>query len=108
MSFIYLSNVACLKVDCSILFLSGYEDARKKSSDSSCLAETNKINMSIYALLNVFHALSTNENRVPYRESKLTRMLQDSLKGTSRILMVICMVIMMIIFFSLFLFKFLI
>ncbi|KAK4283066.1 hypothetical protein QN277_000062 [Acacia crassicarpa] len=71
--------------------LAGYEDARKKSCDNSCLAETNKINKSIYALLNVCHTLSTNESRVPYRESKLTRILQDSLRGTSRILMVVCM-----------------
>ncbi|XP_028773227.1 LOW QUALITY PROTEIN: kinesin-like protein KIN-10C [Neltuma alba] len=71
--------------------LAGYEDGRKKSCDSSCLTETNKINKSIYALLNVCHALSTNESRVPYRESKLTRMLQDSMRGTSRILMVVCM-----------------
>ncbi|KAF7813151.1 kinesin-like protein KIN-10C isoform X2 [Senna tora] len=71
--------------------LAGYEDARKKSSDSSYLVETNKINKSIYALSNVCHALSTNESRVPYRESKLTRMLQDSLRGTSKILMVVCL-----------------
>ncbi|XP_054787335.1 kinesin-like protein KIN-10C isoform X2 [Prosopis cineraria] len=71
--------------------MAGYEDARKKSCDSFWLAQTNKINKSIYALLNVCHALSTNESRVPYRESKLTRMLQDSLRGTSRILMVVCM-----------------
>ncbi|TKY45209.1 Kinesin protein KIF22 [Spatholobus suberectus] len=71
--------------------LAGYEDARKKSSDGSCLAEINKINKSIYALLNVCHALSTNESRVPYRESKLTRVLQDSLRGTSKIVLVSCL-----------------
>ncbi|KAL2334729.1 hypothetical protein Fmac_015942 [Flemingia macrophylla] len=72
--------------------LAGYEDARKKSSDGSCLTENNnKINKSIYALLNVCHALSTNESHVPYRESKLTRMLQDSLRGTSKILLVSCL-----------------
>ncbi|XP_020217314.1 kinesin-like protein KIN-10C isoform X1 [Cajanus cajan] len=72
--------------------LAGYEDARKKSSDGSCLAEiNNRINKSIYAVLNVCHALSTNESHVPYRESKLTRMLQDSLRGTSKILLVSCL-----------------
>ncbi|QHO44011.1 hypothetical protein HN51_009494 [Arachis hypogaea] len=75
----------------SFVDLAGYEDARKKSSDTICLAETNKINKSIYALMNVSHALSTNESRVPYRESKLTRMLQDSLRGTGRILIVACL-----------------
>ncbi|MED6124689.1 hypothetical protein PIB30_061351 [Stylosanthes scabra] len=75
----------------SFVDLAGYEDARKKSSDAICFAETNKINKSIYALLSVSHALSSNESRVPYRESKLTRMLQDSLRGTSRILIVACL-----------------
>ncbi|XP_061352843.1 kinesin-like protein KIN-10C [Gastrolobium bilobum] len=71
--------------------LAGYEDVRKKSNDGSCLAETTKLNKSIYALLNVCHALSTNECRVPYRESKLTRMLQDSLRGSSKILLISCL-----------------
>ncbi|KAF1898908.1 hypothetical protein Lal_00019029 [Lupinus albus] len=71
--------------------LAGYEDARKKSIDVSCHAEINKINKSIYALLNVCHSLSTNDNWVPYRESKLTRILQDTLRGTSKTLMVACL-----------------
>ncbi|CAL0328604.1 unnamed protein product [Lupinus luteus] len=71
--------------------LAGYEDARKKSIDVSCHVEINKINKSIYALLNVCQALSTNDNRVPYRESKITRILQDTLRGTSKTLMVACL-----------------
>ncbi|ESW24236.1 hypothetical protein PHAVU_004G113500 [Phaseolus vulgaris] len=71
--------------------LTGYEDSRKKSSDGSRLIEINKMNKSIYALLNICHALSTNESRIPYRESKLTRILQDSLRGTSKILLVSCL-----------------
>lgn len=74
------------------LLLSGYEDARRKSSDASGHVENNKLNKSIYALLNVCQALSTNESRVPFRESKLTRILQDSLRGTSKVLLVSCLV----------------
>ncbi|MED6107896.1 hypothetical protein PIB30_018348 [Stylosanthes scabra] len=55
------------------------------------LPETNKINKSIYAILSVSRALSSNEGCVPYQESKLTHMLQDSLRGTSRILIVACL-----------------
>ncbi|XP_027357260.1 kinesin-like protein KIN-10C [Abrus precatorius] len=84
-------NVECLLSKMNFVDLAGYEDARKKSGDGSYLAEINKINKSIYALLNVCHALTTNECRVPYRESKLTRMLQDSLRGTSKILLVSCL-----------------
>lgn len=76
------------------VILSGYEDSRRKSSDGFRLTEINKINKSIYALLNICQALSTNESHIPYRESKLTRILQDSLRGTSKILLVSCLVIM--------------
>ncbi|KAK0598683.1 hypothetical protein LWI29_036983 [Acer saccharum] len=71
--------------------LAGYEDARRKSSEGLNLIEITKVNKSIYALHKVVSALNANENHVPYRESKLTRMLQDSLGGKSRILMLTCL-----------------
>ncbi|KAJ4953313.1 hypothetical protein NE237_030145 [Protea cynaroides] len=52
--------------------------------------ETTRMNKSLYALQNVVYALNANE-RVPYRESKLTRMLQDSLGEPSQILIVTCL-----------------
>ncbi|GAV79307.1 Kinesin domain-containing protein/HHH_3 domain-containing protein [Cephalotus follicularis] len=70
--------------------LAGYEDARRKSGEGLILAKSTKVNKSIYALQNVVYAVNLNESHVPYRESKLTRMLQDSLTGTNRILTVIC------------------
>lgn len=73
--------------------ISGYEDTRRKSCDGTSLVENSKINKSIYALLNVASALNANDSHVPYRESKLTRILQDSLGGArSRILMITCLV----------------
>ncbi|KAK0593976.1 hypothetical protein LWI29_025796 [Acer saccharum] len=71
--------------------LAGFEDARRKSSEGLNLIEITKVNNSIYALHKVVNALNANENHVPYRESKLTRMLQDSLGGKSRILMLTCL-----------------
>ncbi|XP_010671853.2 kinesin-like protein KIN-10C isoform X1 [Beta vulgaris subsp. vulgaris] len=71
--------------------LASYEDSRRKSSDGSNLTEATRINKSLYAVHNVLYALNAKEARVPYRESKLTRMLQDSLGGMSRILMVTCL-----------------
>nr|KJB52768.1 hypothetical protein B456_008G275900 [Gossypium raimondii] len=71
--------------------LAGYEDAKRKSTGSDNLLENNKINKSIYALHNVVYALNANERYVPYRESKLTRILRDSLGGTSKILMITCL-----------------
>lgn len=81
---------------------SGYEDTRKKSVDGPNLMENTKINKSLYALQNVVYALSVNESHVPYRESKLTRMLQDSFGGMNQILMVTCLVrLMLFLLFSL-------
>ena len=74
------------------MHLPGYEDGRRKSTDGVNLLENNKINKSIYALQNVISALNANESYVPYRESKLTRILRDSLGGTNKILMVTCLV----------------
>lgn len=47
----------------------------------------------LLALGNVISALSDGERRprhVPYRDSKLTRLLQDSLGGNSKTLMIVC------------------
>ncbi|XP_059462605.1 kinesin-like protein KIN-10C [Corylus avellana] len=71
--------------------LAGYKDARRKSVDSLNLVESTKLNKSIYAVYNVVYSLNVNENHVPYRESKLTRMLKDSLSGMNRILMITCL-----------------
>ncbi|EXC19146.1 Kinesin-like protein KIF22 [Morus notabilis] len=71
--------------------LAGYEDVRRKSSESLNVVEQTKVNKSIYALLNVIHALSVNERHVPYRESKMARILQDSLGGVNKVLMVACL-----------------
>ncbi|KDP35632.1 hypothetical protein JCGZ_09070 [Jatropha curcas] len=68
----------------------GNEDNRRTCNEGMRLIESAKINQSLFALSNVIHALNNN-TRVPYRESKLTRILQDSLGGTSRALMVACL-----------------
>ncbi|KAK4431479.1 Kinesin-like protein KIN-10C [Sesamum alatum] len=71
--------------------LAGYEDPKKSSRDGITPAESNRINKPLYALLNVVSAINGNEIRVPYRESKLTRILQDSLAGSSHVLLVTCL-----------------
>ncbi|KAK9143769.1 hypothetical protein Syun_013169 [Stephania yunnanensis] len=66
--------------------LAGYVDTKRKSIDGSNLVESGWINKSLYTLQNVVKALNGRE-RVPYRESKLTGMLQDSFEGKSQSLM---------------------
>ncbi|CAH8266752.1 unnamed protein product [Arabidopsis lyrata] len=58
-------------------------DSRKQNSALAPL-EIARVNKLIYALQNVMYALNGNESHVPYRESKLTRMLKDCLKGYNR------------------------
>lgn len=76
----------------SLIDLAGNEDNRRTCNEGIRLQESAKINQSLFALSNVIYALNNNKSRVPYRESKLTRILQDSLGGTSRSLMVACLV----------------
>ena len=55
--------------------------------------ETGQINKSLFTLGKVISMLSSkvsNEKYIPFRDSKLTMLLQDSLGGTSRALMIAC------------------
>ncbi|XP_048607713.1 kinesin-like protein KIN-10B isoform X2 [Brassica napus] len=75
----------------NLIDLAGSGDYRKGVNEEIRLQESAKINQSLFALSNAVYALINNLPRVPYRESKLTRILQDSLGGTSRALMVACL-----------------
>lgn len=48
------------------------------------------INSGLLAMGKVIHALNDRSSHVPYRDSKLTRLLQDSLGGNSQTLMIAC------------------
>lgn len=71
--------------------LAGYENVKRNSVDGTNIIQSTQINKSLNALLNVIHAVSANESRVPYRESIIARVLQDSLGRTSHISMLICL-----------------
>lgn len=76
--------------------LAGSERAKRTGATGQRMKEGININMGLLALGNVISALGAEENTggatkfVPYRDSKLTRMLQDSLGGNSRTLMIAC------------------
>ena len=50
--------------------------------------EMKNINKSLFTLGNVINALASNKKYVPYKDSKLTRILEDSLKGNSSIYLI--------------------
>ncbi|GLJ36782.1 hypothetical protein SUGI_0741660 [Cryptomeria japonica] len=75
--------------------LAGSERAKRTGADGLRLKEGIHINKGLLALGNVISALGDEKKRkegvhVPYRDSKLTRLLQDSLGGNSRTVMIAC------------------
>uniref|UniRef100_A0A914LCY6 Kinesin-like protein n=1 Tax=Meloidogyne incognita TaxID=6306 RepID=A0A914LCY6_MELIC len=71
--------------------LAGSEKVSKTGAEGSVLEEAKNINKSLSALGNVISALAEGtKSHVPYRDSKLTRILQESLGGNSRTTIVIC------------------
>ncbi len=69
--------------------LAGSERQSKTGAEGTRLKEATKINLSLSALGNVISALVDGKSsHIPYRDSKLTRLLQDSLGGNSKTVMV--------------------
>ncbi|XP_042145907.1 kinesin-like protein KIF3A [Ixodes scapularis] len=70
--------------------LAGSERQSKTGSTGQRLREASQINLSLSTLGNVISALVDGKStHIPYRNSKLTRLLQDSLGGNAKTLMVI-------------------
>ena len=69
--------------------LAGSERQSKTGAKGDRLKEAIKINLSLSTLGNVISALVDGQSSyVPYRNSQLTRLLQDSLGGNSKTVMV--------------------
>ncbi|CAB4434876.1 unnamed protein product [Rhizophagus irregularis] len=77
----------------SLADLAGSERLKRNNAVSDRAKEGIAINSGLLALGNVINALGDKSRKVthiPYRDSKLTRLLQDSLGGNSQTLMLAC------------------
>lgn len=81
----------------SLVDLAGSERIKKTGAHGTRLKEGISINGGLLALSNVISALTAahrrspeNDQHIPYRDSKLTRILQDSLGGNSKTTMIAC------------------
>ncbi|XP_056312884.1 uncharacterized protein si:dkey-96l17.6 [Danio aesculapii] len=73
----------------SLVDLAGSERAAKTGAKDDQLKEANSINKSLSALGDVISALSMEQPHVPYRNNKLTQLMQDSLGGNAKTLMIL-------------------
>jgi kinesin family protein 22 len=89
-----------------LIDLAGSEDNRKTGNVGGQMVESTNINMSLFNLFKVIDALNARAKartkggsaasaassmRIPYRDSKLTRLLQDSLGGSSFSTMIVAL-----------------
>jgi hypothetical protein len=68
----------------NLVDLAGSERAKKTGATDQTLKEGIRINLSLSVLGNVISALAEGSKHIPYRDSKLTRLLQDSLGGNTK------------------------
>jgi len=68
--------------------LAGSERVNKSGVTGDAMKEAQAINKSLSALGDVVQALSKKDNFVPFRNSQLTKLLQESLGGNSKTVMI--------------------
>lgn len=68
----------------NLVDLAGSENIQRSGAENKRAAEAGLINKSLLTLGRVINALTDRNSHIPYRESKLTRLLQDSLGGRTK------------------------
>lgn len=68
----------------NLVDLAGSENIQRSGAENKRAAEAGLINKSLLTLGRVINALVERGSHIPYRESKLTRLLQDSLGGRTK------------------------
>jgi hypothetical protein len=75
----------CTPAKLHLIDLAGSERLGKTGAKGESLVEANNINKSLLALGDVVNALAIRASHIPYRNSKLTFLLQESLGGNSKV-----------------------
>ena len=84
-----LSNGGEKKGRLNLVDLAGSEKVAHSGVTGENLEEAKKINLSLSALGNVINSLTKRHEHIPYRDSKLTRLLQESLGGNYKTTLIV-------------------
>ncbi|KAJ3337144.1 Kinesin-like protein kif22 [Gonapodya sp. JEL0774] len=73
-----------------LIDLAGSEDNKRTGNTGVRMVESGAINKSLFVLGQVVEALNKGQARIPFRDSKMTRFLQDSLGGKAKAMIIAC------------------
>lgn len=79
-----------VKTKLQLVDLAGSECVGMSGVTGAALRETSHINKSLSALADVLGALSEQRSHIPYRNTRLTHMLQDTIGGDAKLLVMLC------------------
>ncbi|CCW60828.1 unnamed protein product [Phytomonas sp. EM1] len=74
----------------SLVDLAGSERLEKSGAEGQLMKEAVSINKSLSSLGDVISGLANNNKHIPFRNSILTYLLQDSMAGQAKVLMFVC------------------
>lgn len=77
------TDSSMVRTKINLVDLAGSENNKRTGNEGISMVESASINRSLFVLNKVIESLGRGASRVPYRDSKLTRILQDSLGGLS-------------------------
>ncbi len=78
-----------LRSQLNLVDLAGSERVGRSGATGKALREAQNINKSLSSLAGVFSALSAKQSHIPFRDSKLTYLLQPCLSGDGKTLMIV-------------------
>ncbi|XP_046847281.1 kinesin-like protein KIF25 [Xenia sp. Carnegie-2017] len=84
------SGALTVKTKLQLVDLAGSECVGVSGVTGAALRETSFINKSLSALADVLGALAVHRFHIPYRNAKLTHVLQDTIGGDAKLLLMLC------------------